>query len=122
MPLEFPARRPNVNSSPTRSRRILSQIRIQSNAFWDCAGTSLTAVMGLRRWCDGAQRPVQSLGSFASGFCGPVTSAPQSNLNCSLSVAGKDTTPAAFLLAGASGAEMQNPRIATQPVMLEAEK
>ena len=78
--------------------------------------------MGLRRWCDGAQRPVQSLGSFGSGFCGPGSSAPQSNLNCSLSVAGKDTTPAAFLLAGASGAEMQNPRIATQPVMLEAEK
>ena len=76
-----------------------------------CAESNRAAVMGLRRWCDGAQRPVQSLGSFGSGFCGPVTSAPQSNLNCSLSVAGKDTTPAAFLLAGASDAKRQNTKV-----------
>jgi hypothetical protein len=54
---------------------------------------------------------VQSLGSFGSGFCGPGSSAPQSNLDCSLSVAGKDTTPAAFLLAGASDAKFQNTKV-----------
>ena len=67
--------------------------------------------MGLRRWCDGAQRPVQSLGSFGSGFCGPGSSAPQSNLDWSLSVAGRDTTPAAFFLAGASDAKRQNTKV-----------
>lgn len=67
--------------------------------------------MGLRRWSDGAQRLVQSLGSYGSGFCGPTSSVPQPSLDCGLSVAGKDTTPAEFLLAGASDAKRQNTKV-----------
>ncbi len=49
--------------------------------------------------------------TLPSPASGPGSSAPRPSLDCRLSVAGKDSTPAAFLLAGASDAKWQNTKV-----------